>query len=41
MELTDATIGLKGFLAFFGAYVVVILIVKLSKWTYKKIKDNL
>jgi Ca2+/Na+ antiporter len=41
MELTDATIGLKGFLVFFGIYVVIVLIVKLGKWVYKKIKENL
>jgi hypothetical protein len=41
MELSDATIGLKGFLVFFGIYVVIVLIVKLGKWVYKKIKENL
>jgi hypothetical protein len=41
MELTDATIGLKGFLAFFGVYVIIVLVVKLGKWIYKKIKENL
>ena len=41
MELNDATIGLKGFLAFFGVYVAIVLIVKLGIWTYKKIKENL
>jgi hypothetical protein len=41
MELSDATIGLKGFLVFFGIYVVIVLIVKLGKLAYKKIKENL
>jgi Ca2+/Na+ antiporter len=41
MELTDATVGLKGFLAFFGVYAAIVLLVKLGIWTYKKIKENL
>ncbi|MCM0648488.1 hypothetical protein NBE98_08880 [Clostridium swellfunianum] len=41
MELKDATIGLKGFLVIFGTYLFIVIFVKVSKWTYKKVKENL